>query len=693
MKLSVPQIETKKSGFPHFTFPLLLFIIMKVSAGILKDWNIKYIIRNCIISKRRLRMKSTVKILICLSFFMCLNKGKDDTVMAQENNGRAAVLSYLDNTNPKYHELEFILADNYSNNEDSISARDYYLKAMEFYNKMEYEKAIDNFILACKSYDFPVVYYQLGLCLMDAGNYSSARTAFSKSIALAPRYYYYDDRMDSGADLYTHDNKGIRREGYFAYYNIACIESLIGNINIAYDYLTLAVLHGYPYIDHIRNDNDLNNLFTYNDGGYLKAIERLYDSVRQNQVAGRGYVRHEPQGGFDEYYFEDEDSIIAYWFGGGITHSNWIFADYEIKGNMIFVKNINYHSDPDELYYDGFNKKDFTVSLDELLNTYKIVPGRTRNEILGNQNHFFTYMLFNTIEGEDGAMAYSPNGINFAIAATSQGTRNSIRIFKTATGNLVYTIPSYGYQAGICYSPNSQYIVSAGWDGTVRVWDASTGGLYKSLSLWDGTANAHTESVRTVAYSPDGRLIASGSNDYTIKIWDTTSWDVLFTLKKKHGVVNHVNFSPDGKYLVSASSDYSIGIWDVSNGKLLRTMEATHPVNTAIYSPDGKYVAAGYDDSDNKIRIWDATTGELIHIIDSGRTWQVAYSPDGKYLLAATTDSRAGEGGIKIYDTQTWDFITLTNESSQYAAFSPDGKYIVSGGPSIKLWRVYQMQK
>jgi tetratricopeptide (TPR) repeat protein len=319
---------------------------------------------------------------MCVNILACGNEKKENN---QDND--IMTLSYLDDENPKYYELEFILKEDYSNNEDPILARNYYSKAIEFYNKMEYEKAIDNFILSCKYYDFPIVYYQIGLCLMDIGGYDLALTSFSKSLALTPRYYYYDrpyyhGRIDSGTDLYTRDNNGIRREGFFAYYNIACIESLKGNIDIAYDYLTLAVLHGYSYIDHIRNDNDLKNLLSYNDGAYLKKIEQLYDSVRYNLVAGRGYVRYEPLGGFDEYYFESEDRIVAYWFGGGIRDSNWIFADYEIKGNIIFVKNIDYLFDPDKPYYDGFKAGNFTIPLDELLNTYNLVPVKTEGEII-----------------------------------------------------------------------------------------------------------------------------------------------------------------------------------------------------------------------------------------------------------------------------------------------------------------------
>jgi hypothetical protein len=73
-------------------------------------------------------------------------------------NNMVTALSYLDETNPKYHELEFIREENYFNTENSSSARNFYSKDMEFYNKMEYEKSIDTFILAGKDYTFPIIY-------------------------------------------------------------------------------------------------------------------------------------------------------------------------------------------------------------------------------------------------------------------------------------------------------------------------------------------------------------------------------------------------------------------------------------------------------------------------------------------------------------------------------------------------------
>ena len=50
-------------------------------------------------------------------------------------------------------------------------------------------------------------------------------------------------------------------------------------------------------------------------------------------------------------------------------------------------------------------------------------------------------------------------------------------------------------------------------DGTIRLWDVSTG---QELSTLQG----HMEPVSSVSYSPDGQTLAGGSYDNTILLWD-----------------------------------------------------------------------------------------------------------------------------------------------------------------------------
>jgi WD40 repeat protein len=66
------------------------------------------------------------------------------------------------------------------------------------------------------------------------------------------------------------------------------------------------------------------------------------------------------------------------------------------------------------------------------------------------------------------------------------------------------------------------------------------------------TLHGHTQAVVSVAYSPDGKTLASASYDGTLKLWDVTSGKERTTLRGHTGCVGSVAFNPDGKALASA---------------------------------------------------------------------------------------------------------------------------------------------
>ena len=63
----------------------------------------------------------------------------------------------------------------------------------------------------------------------------------------------------------------------------------------------------------------------------------------------------------------------------------------------------------------------------------------------------------------------------------------------------------------VIFSPDGTLVASAGSDGTVKLWDATTGKLLKTL--------VHPDELMTVAFSPDGTLLVSGSYDNLIYLW------------------------------------------------------------------------------------------------------------------------------------------------------------------------------
>ena len=97
-------------------------------------------------------------------------------------------------------------------------------------------------------------------------------------------------------------------------------------------------------------------------------------------------------------------------------------------------------------------------------------------------------------------------------------------------------------------------------------------------------------------------------------------------------------YSPDGKHIATAGS-LGVFLWDAETGALLRTFRGhTDWVRSVAFSPDGKRVLTGSDDSTAKL--WDAETGQEIRTFRGHTGWlsSVAFSPDGKRVLMAGGD-------------------------------------------------------
>ena len=86
------------------------------------------------------------------------------------------------------------------------------------------------------------------------------------------------------------------------------------------------------------------------------------------------------------------------------------------------------------------------------------------------------------------------------------------------------------------------------------------------------------------------------------------SGQLTATLEGHTGGVRSVSFSPDGKTLATGSDDSTARLWDVGSGQLTATLEGhTGGVNSVSFSPAGKTLATGSDDKTARLH---GTLGE-----------------------------------------------------------------------------------
>ncbi|RKU20242.1 hypothetical protein C6503_06625, partial [Candidatus Poribacteria bacterium] len=168
---------------------------------------------------------------------------------------------------------------------------------------------------------------------------------------------------------------------------------------------------------------------------------------------------------------------------------------------------------------------------------------------------------------------------------------------------------------------------------TVHLWNIP----HRTVNL---TLKGHTDNVNALAFTPEGQTIASGSDDGTIRLWETSTGTEI--LKLQSGKTRTLAFSRDGKILASVSSSikiYKIQLWDVTTGDKLTSIEEQNDSgNVLAFSADSKILACG--SRDGTIRLWDVATGNKLSTLKGHANWihALSFSRDGKILASGSSD-------------------------------------------------------
>ncbi|MCP4540075.1 MAG: hypothetical protein GY832_23300 [Chloroflexi bacterium] len=112
-------------------------------------------------------------------------------------------------------------------------------------------------------------------------------------------------------------------------------------------------------------------------------------------------------------------------------------------------------------------------------------------------------------------MDFSPDGHLLAFGGGRYSRWNAgsgeIQVWDTSSWELVFRKPQEGWVRDVAFGPDSQWLVSGGYDGTARVWNSETGEMVALMN--------HRPRVYAVDFGPDGRWIVSGGTDDNARVW------------------------------------------------------------------------------------------------------------------------------------------------------------------------------
>jgi WD40 repeat protein/serine/threonine protein kinase len=260
-----------------------------------------------------------------------------------------------------------------------------------------------------------------------------------------------------------------------------------------------------------------------------------------------------------------------------------------------------------------------------------------------------------------------------------------VKVWDLKTAKEVLVIPQKSHVNCVALSPDGHYLATANVDATVKVWDAATGKLLRSLA-------GHASPVRSVAFSPDGRQIASGGMDGSLHLWDSATGREQYARPGDGGVVIDLSYSWDGRRLAAAtfnlhSAKGEVKLFDPETGKDILSLPG---MMTVAFAPDGSRLAASAWEvfQPGLVKIWDATPVPEVAVLrgHTGSVRGLAASRDGRSVATASDDAT-----VKVWDVVTGALrLTLRGHPGRVwtVAFSPDGKRVASGGvdKTVRLW-------
>jgi WD40 repeat protein len=251
----------------------------------------------------------------------------------------------------------------------------------------------------------------------------------------------------------------------------------------------------------------------------------------------------------------------------------------------------------------------------------------------------------------------------------------SLRTLSVASG----TCGTGGEVFACAYTPGGDAVLSASWDGSLRLWPTSqngqpaelkagarplsacavapngarwlSGSMDGMLGQWDAAGQqrvsmylAHTRPISALVYSPDGDTLATASWDGQVILWPSCQERGSRALQGHEDIVAGCCFTPDGRRLLSWGHDRTLRLWDVDRAQVLGVWKGhLDRVTAGAVSHDGRWFASG--GRDGLLKLWDLKAGTEAACVSRGAELSAClFLLDGESLVAVD-----GRGQLSLH--------------------------------------------
>ncbi len=232
-------------------------------------------------------------------------------------------------------------------------------------------------------------------------------------------------------------------------------------------------------------------------------------------------------------------------------------------------------------------------------------------------------------------LSFSPDGKHLAVAGGNPSETGYVEIFKWPTMNSLKRIGNHEDSVSdVCWLDPSVFM---------------TASLDKSIKSWSLTGKSsshdflgHSKSVTAICLLKDAETMVSAGIDQSVRVWNAGTGELIRTLNQHTGRINALALRPPvgGLPMVATSaSDRTIRFWQPTIGRMVRYIQLESEALSLVWLNDGERIAASC--IDGHLRIVDAERVRIIGTYPAIDGWAycLALHPSGQNVVVGGTDA------------------------------------------------------
>jgi len=233
---------------------------------------------------------------------------------------------------------------------------------------------------------------------------------------------------------------------------------------------------------------------------------------------------------------------------------------------------------------------------------------------------------------------------------------------------------------------HSVILVTAGYDHTIRFWEALSGICSRTIQHPDSQVNK-------LCISPDKRFLAAGGHQH-VKLFDINSLNPnpVHSFEGHTNNITSISFHSDGKWMITGSEDGTLKIWDTRAPVVQRTYDHKSPVNDVTIHPNSNQLISC--DQNGSIKLWNIGDNSCTHELvpeDNVSMRSVTVSSDGLTLVAGSTKGSCYVWKMAPNNSTDLTAVTKFTAHNKYLTkclLSPDSKLLAtcSADSTVKIW-------